>query len=819
MTTANGRRNGWLILGGIAGIIVFILLLDQFYPYKAANLKIGRDRAVEIAQQFLDRRGYQVQAFRVMAAMSYDIEAFTYLQNEFGFQKAQQIFRAGEKDGLALHWDIFWYKNVPRSAPQERFNVTVSSTGQIVGFFHDIPDNFKWPDSADARLSQENAYQVALNFLEAQDVDVSGYQKEPASTKVFQDRTDHSFRWSRQIPDENAHVDLIVRVQGDEIGAFSINYQLPQQAAGVIKAQRGGDFFANILSFTFTFFIGLFLLSVFLRKYHEGEVGIKTAGIMFFALWGTLALEALLKMRLYAYGSSFGELSYDGVAMVIFIVLAFIIWPFFSLMGFAAWSVGEALGRETYSHKFTALDGLFNRHFSTTSFAQSASEGYLAGFTILGGLAGLTWIAVHVFGATTDIDGYQMVVPAYLSFLLPVLIALSTGLLSELVFRLFGNLYLLKYLRKKWLAAIVVSMFWTGFAVSFWGVNVSLTPLVYSLGIWFLMGLFLTFVFWKYDVLTVIMANVVVVGIMQSLPLLTAGSSPLQLRGVGALVVLFFPVIYIIRGWMRKEKFEYQPELVPPHIKRITDRVRMTRELEIARQVQMRLLPKTSPDFDGFDISGLCLPAKEVGGDYYDFIRISNDRLGIVIGDVSGKGVPAAIYMTLTKGIVQSNAEENVSPREVLIKVNNLLYRTIDRSSFVSLFYAVIDRRKKTLVYSRAGHNPVFYLRMRDHRVNSLQPNGIALGLEKGQLFSRVIDQVEMSLETGDLLVFYTDGFTEAMNKNLEEYGEQRLLEVIEKHKQRPSADILQAIVHELRVHIGDFPQHDDMTVVLVRVL
>src|SRR5262249_22037916 len=139
----------------------------------------------------------------------------------------------------------------------------------------------------------------------------------------------------------------------------------------------------------------------------------------------------------------------------------------------------------------------------------------------------------------------------------------------------------------------------------------------------------------------------------------------------------FVPAVVGFIGLSRRERFEFKGSDLPEHVKRISERARMTRELEIARQVQIGLLPRSDPKVPGFDISGLCVPAEEVGGDYYDFIHLSDRKIGIAIGDVSGKGVPAAIYMTLTKGVLQSHAEGNIHPRDVLIKVNSLMYRTI----------------------------------------------------------------------------------------------------------------------------------------------
>jgi len=248
------------------------------------------------------------------------------------------------------------------------------------------------------------------------------------------------------------------------------------------------------------------------------------------------------------------------------------------------------------------------------------------------------------------------------------------------------------------------------------------------------------------------------------------------------------------------------------------ERERMARELEIAHQVQMSLLPKTSPDVSGFDITGICIPAEEVGGDYYDYIPLADGRLGVAVGDVSGKGMPAAIYMTLTKGVIQSQAEETLSPGSVLTKINSLIYQSIERKAFVSMFYTVLNPKNKTLICSRAGHNPAILLKRKENSCTVIQPPGIALGLESGDIFSRVMTEETIHLESGDLFILHTDGFTEAMDKNNSEYGEARLNEVILKNRDAAPRQLIEAVSQDVHAFTANHPQHDDMTMVVFKV-
>jgi len=277
--------------------------------------------------------------------------------------------------------------------------------------------------------------------------------------------------------------------------------------------------------------------------------------------------------------------------------------------------------------------------------------------------------------------------------------------------------------------------------------------------------------------------------------------------------------VQIILSFIRKDEFNYSYVGLPKHVRRIGERERMKKELEIARNVQIGLLPKTNPKIKGFDISGTCLPAKEVGGDYFDFVTLGPKKLGIVIGDVSGKGVPAAIYMTLTKGILQSHADDTVSPRLVLNKVNKLLYRNMEKNSFVSMFYAVLNIDEKTLTFARAGHIPGIMINQKNGAKQELNTNGIALGLEEGKVFNRMLQEKTITLSPGDTLVFYTDGFTEAMNLVHEEYGEERFVELISENRAKSAQELIEILFNTVKGFSKDVPQHDDMTVVVIKIV
>jgi phosphoserine phosphatase RsbU/P len=253
------------------------------------------------------------------------------------------------------------------------------------------------------------------------------------------------------------------------------------------------------------------------------------------------------------------------------------------------------------------------------------------------------------------------------------------------------------------------------------------------------------------------------------------------------------------------------------------EKKRLEEELRIAREIQMSLLPQGPLEVPGLSINAVCVPAREVGGDYYDFLPLDEDRLGLLIADVSGKGTSAALYMAELKGLVLSLSRIHTSPRELLMAANNIIANNLDSRSFITMTYAVVDLRKRTMTYARAGHTPLMYVPCgvtgaRHTRV--LVPDGLVLGLklDDGTLFDRLLEEETISLATGDLCVFFTDGISEAMNAADDCFGEARLGRILEDHAGMPPDELRERVLREVAAFVGDAPQHDDMTMILLKV-
>jgi serine phosphatase RsbU (regulator of sigma subunit) len=252
------------------------------------------------------------------------------------------------------------------------------------------------------------------------------------------------------------------------------------------------------------------------------------------------------------------------------------------------------------------------------------------------------------------------------------------------------------------------------------------------------------------------------------------------------------------------------------------EKKRLEEELRIARQIQMSLLPRGPLEMPGLGVTALCVPAREVGGDYYDFFPLGPSRLGVLIADVAGKGTSAALYMAELKGLVLSLSQIYQSPRQLLIEANRILASTLDSRSFITMTYAVLDLANGVMTYARAGHTPLIYLPANGAAgAQVLVPNGMVLGLRiegAETRFGELLEEKQIPLHTGDVIVFYTDGITEAMNTASDLFGESRLSRLVEEHGHLESGELRERILREIEAFVGSADQHDDMTMILIKI-
>lgn len=246
----------------------------------------------------------------------------------------------------------------------------------------------------------------------------------------------------------------------------------------------------------------------------------------------------------------------------------------------------------------------------------------------------------------------------------------------------------------------------------------------------------------------------------------------------------------------------------------LVEKKRLEGQLEVARQVQLQLLPPSDPSLEGFDISAYNFPTEEVSGDYYDWVRIYDDQIGLVVADVSGKGVPAALLMAFLRASLRAATHIGYSPHISMAKVNYLLWESIERNQFVTAFYGVLDAPNRTLAYSNAGHNPPLLL---DAQGNSsfLERGSLPLGMFRDTRYH----EYYLTIEPGETLVLYTDGATEALSLSGEEFGRERLAQAVRASKNLSAKELIAAVHRDVNIWTGGLGATDDMTFFVIKAL
>lgn len=242
----------------------------------------------------------------------------------------------------------------------------------------------------------------------------------------------------------------------------------------------------------------------------------------------------------------------------------------------------------------------------------------------------------------------------------------------------------------------------------------------------------------------------------------------------------------------------------------------VARDLSIATRIQNALLPETLPEISGIEIARYYQPAKEVGGDYYDVIDLPGDRAGIVVADVSGKGLAGSLVMTMTRSLVRMAARIQPDAASILGEVNASLSRDMTEGMFVTMAWAELDHDRGRVRIARAGHNPPLILR-RSGRVEQFQPEGIALGMDPGPIFRRSLEVSDVDLAAGDSLILYTDGIVEAMDHDGEEYGLKRFARILQSLNEATPDDLVEGVLADLALHVAGAEASDDITLVVAR--
>jgi hypothetical protein len=794
------REAGLLGLLAILGTAAFLLAYPRVLPYAQNPLSLDRAGAILKTQTLAEELDLDVEDFSVSNAVvvSYNRRLTFLTTHDEADPAALTTYRRHQP---AVAWNV----DLKHDEREETFNAVLSPEGEIIQYLHTPPSN-----AAGSRMAPDTALTLARGQLHARlPFDMSAYALVDEQQIQREARTDHVFTWQRTVAAlDNVRLRLTATVRGDVLAGWTLTGELPaafEQRYEEQLSERRLFGFIEAIIFTLLWVSSLIAFAI---RFRAGEIGLRgglIVALLMLILYAVINLNALPYIK-----QALTEIDQFNIAGITFTVLGAIFVP---LAVFFIWTVGESFAREAWPDKLWVIDGLFAGNFFFPSLGANTLRGAALGLFQLGAAAVWSLAVVVLADAVpiaTNVQAQSL--SSYFPVLFSPVAALQFAITTVGYVLLYAAAALTHYVKRSALALGLSLLF----GLAFFQVG-SFTTLWWSLGTSVILtGLSLLF-FIRYDLFTVIIGQFFTFLAMVSTLFLLQDASSYQFAGGvgwGAMVALVGLGVY---AYLRGTPID-EGTVIPTYVQHITERERLKMELDIARRAQLRMLPRDIPSQEGIEIAAFSEPAREVGGDYFDFFSMAPGRLGIAIGDISGKGMPAALYMTLLKGSLQSRVEAQSRPLEVLSHINRTFYASAEANTFATLIFGVLHVEQRSLQVARAGHNPFVRYRARDDSLDLFRPPGIGIGLEGGPTFERVTQEAQVDLDAGDVLVFYTDGLIEARNAAGEEFGEERLLDLIRAHPDVSAQALLDYIRDAYQHFVDGQESHDDMTCLILRL-
>jgi hypothetical protein len=795
----------------IVGLALSLILYNPYNFSSAAGRRLLPTEAAEIGLNQLSKFGIEPVDQLVTALPLQDEHLIFFAREQLGPRAGNEILkkslpglfwevvlRSRDEHTTALEWKSEGSVEYPDPADNYHALIRIDEQGRWFQFYH-RPPNIESMKT----LSSAAAFEIAVNWAKSHPLAVPG-QIEPFSPsetdkpQIIEDENTNiqRFRWQLDSPLSGLTRQVTLIVIGDMVSYYGLEYKVqpgyPDRLSGLwrfmiqlrILLLVGGILLVLILlikqlrkdaiDFHFSFTYSALLTFPIIAIIISNLPSLMNEGFM-----------TLMKESFYLLSSS----------TFLWLVLLLLATPVVALT--------DSLVRQLWPEKLSTFDALIRGRFHFSSIGRAVLIGLGTGLSALGLISVTNALFVNQGSYShtlfmTSLSGPVAIVWAIIG-------SLGLGLVLSYLLLFIATIARLR-LRLRYTVAItalvwLVLLFSTGGRYSSL-LNFSIFALINTV-----VSLFLLF---RYDLLTLILAQFAGLSCLAGAQLMSGGRPVYMVNGVLTFLVLGVVAFYGERLASRIDRLPGR-EFVPEYIARLHSRERIERDIEIARQLQYKFLPQDLPRMDRLQLATYFRPAYEVGGDYYDFIELGQNRLGLVIADVSGKGIPAAFYMTMIKGMVQSKAFEEVAPRDLLKQINRVIYKYTETNTFITFFYAIIDTEQATIVYSNAGHNPPLLL-SRDGQTRELSCGGVVLGvMPQPDYYEEIVE-----LTDGDLMLFYTDGVVETTDVLGMEFGTQRLGSILKNRDGSTASDLITEVGKALDSYAAGAPQTDDITMILV---
>lgn len=804
-----------LLVAGVLGFIVYGLLLPRVHPDAGTSSPMPALEVREIADSYLESIGVEGPYANVSISFERNSELLKWAQQGEDLPDVVRRLRENAYNPLPVYYHRVLYRRPDNESDrmQDVAEVRLLNDGRVVEVTTPgVTDRTHDVEVSQSPGSNLNGADVDFKSFARTYLDRSAWSEVPFvvdSLAVIRDGEASgavvTFRAAELVSGTTPIVRVEVGNRGDLRELVLKNFRSEEEGVGSdVDLQIGGSSAEgpwDVVKFITHSILFLLLLVLFYRRLDARFIDLRGAfrDAVFAGFLGLIASGVAV---IYLIGVDTGL---HGWFFVLSVVISVVAALSTLAVVFVAAAVGDSYVREAWPESVRPLDLV--RQLSVIN--EPVGRSLVHGVAAAGVLTAVGVLALHLPGAGINL-GSEF--PRATS-LRPILgdVANFGWLGMYLMFAVSAAV-------GGWLrrgnprAAVVVPV------IIFALVDVAAMPID---SVWHLplvnmvSGAILMWCFIRHGIVAAVVAFVVA-GLSVSLaPGWLASPVPSTLDFISGILVVLLLVAVGVVGAASSRRIEKRVVYVPPYVREHSEQQRIERELEIARTVQMSFLPRVMPQMDGLDAHGVCFPAHEVGGDYFDVIVIDERRVAVVIGDVSGKGIQAAFYMTLVKGIILTLAEKGAPPKAVLSRVNGVFCESAQKGTFISLIYGVLDVGTGHFQFARAGHNPLVIVR--DGKPEFRQPNGMAIGLVDDERFAASLEQDQLQLDRGDYLVLYTDGVTEVMDAQREQFGESRLANAMEEGGAYTAADLLDRIQAAIDDFAAPEGRLDDMTLIVLR--
>ncbi len=826
-----------MLIPAFLGLLFFLMLLRLTHPPSYLSHLAQKDQIIAESHDFLLKAGFVADGLESYAVLRTNDELISQQISHFGKTRVNEFIRNGFLHFIpSYYWQVSWIS----TEDHEEASITMDSYLQPYGVtvfrtIHSTAGSLQRFHIENRRETEHRTY-VAPNMPEDPDGGIPDFQnlsQGPLQAEIPEHRhlrnllqgsvwdnymmsVDSTYQSVRHgEPLHNAvlvpqaeifgHVPrVMVRInhEGLLLGIDQDIYISGYEASDT-EATYG---FIRIIIYIVA---ALLLFALFIRRIFHRLVDLRGASIN-----GALAAILFLihMTHVLIQGSAFAMIDQQFFQIIALILIMIVTSVFFGIFIFMIAGLGESMTREIWPEKITSLSLVRMGYVNNRLVGNALSAGVLGAFILLGFASILYTISDHSY--LNLLDDHLFYADSYL---LPAWHIFAQSLLWTFLIAagLFACFISWVAINKKHTLLLLAG---GGVALSLMTPFHITTPdssLIFAIII--PLGIAATWIFLRQDILALSISLLLFFAAWLTVDSRVVSGSPDALLGwtiLGVMILLLAAGVWVAEYG---KTYDHIPELTPKYILEIAREQRVERELEIAHQVHQSFLPVDLPKLDGVEVAASCQAAFDVGGDYYDVIPVDDHRMAFVIGDVSGKGIQAAFFMTMVKGIFQSLVKEIPEPIPLLTRMNRLFYDNARRGSFISICYALIDVRDGTLRYVRAGHNPAIFIRAEEKKAELIRSTGLAIGLTRSSDFEHSLEEVTLTLKPGDGLIFYTDGVTEASDPSRQMFGEDRLMAEVQKKRGMDAETLLQQLTKSLQRYTSFTPLSDDMTMVVIR--